>query len=86
MWKMFIAHRKAIKKPMTPEAEELMAKKIAKLHAKGIDVAEAIETSIRSGWSDIYEPKPERKTNGRPSYLDAVLSFDELGIPAPEIW
>ncbi len=54
-WGEFKQHRKEGKKPMTPLAEKKMLNKAAKM---GVATAiQAMDTSIRSGWTDIYEPK-----------------------------
>ncbi len=54
-WSDFVAHRKSIRKPMTPKAAELNLKKCLEL---GPDTAcNAIEQSIANGWTGIFEPK-----------------------------
>jgi hypothetical protein len=60
----FIAHRKALKKPMTAFAAQLMAKKL-----RGFpDPVAAIEQSILKGWCDVFPISPDNsyKTNNRP--------------------
>lgn len=47
----FVAHRRALRKPMTPRAGELMARKLAGIR----DPVAAAETSIRRGWLDVFE-------------------------------
>lgn len=58
IWSDFRAHRKALKKPMTPLAETRMLANWERLRESGVDVLAAIDTAIRSGWSDVYAPKP----------------------------
>lgn len=53
----FIAHRKALKKPMTPHAVELFIKKLDKMTDEGLDVAQLIDTAIERGWLTVYPPK-----------------------------
>lgn len=57
-WTDFVANRKAIKKPMTPRAQELILAKLADIHRRGLSVTASIETSIRNGWQDVFDPKP----------------------------
>lgn len=51
----FIAHRRALKAPMTDHAAKLMAKKLATM----ADPIAAVEQSITSGWKDVFPPKAE---------------------------
>lgn len=50
----FIAHRKAIRKPMTPKAGELMAAKLAKWEPP--ERGASLRRSIENGWTGIFEP------------------------------
>ena len=53
----FLAHRKALKKPMTAFAAQLMAKKL-----RGFtDPVAAVEQSILRGWSDCYPVEQNRQ-------------------------
>ncbi len=67
----FIKHRKALKKPMTAFAARLMAKKLKTF----ADPIAAVEKSILSGWTDVYQPDGQR--NGRP-VQPATPTFDDL--------
>lgn len=49
-WAQFRVHRRQIRKPMTPRAEELILKTLAERPADALD---AIDLSIRKGWQDI---------------------------------
>lgn len=60
-WSDFVKHRKAIKKPLTAVAETRMLTRLATLRGEGVDVLAAMDTAIRSGWSDVYAPKPGGK-------------------------
>lgn len=62
-WQDFVDHRKAIRKPMTDKARERMLRHLSDLKAKGHDVLALIDTAIRSGWQDVYEPKPAGQFN-----------------------
>jgi hypothetical protein len=73
----FVAHRKALRSPMTPHAGKLMAKKLAAM----ADPGASVERSITSGWKDVFPPKAEvtqfpskRPSNGRglDDHLDAL--------------
>ena len=57
---MFIQHRKELKKPLTQTALELNIRKIEKMAHEGVDVIEAIEHSIASGYQGIF-PAPKSK-------------------------
>lgn len=62
--KGFLAHRKALKSPMTEHAIDLMAKRLAELP----DPIRATEDAIRNGWKSVYPPKsgtpPPPKSGG----------------------
>jgi hypothetical protein len=62
-WQDFVDHRKAIRKPMTDKARERMLRHLADLKAKGHDVVALMDTAIRSGWQDVYEPKASGQFN-----------------------
>jgi uncharacterized protein YdaU (DUF1376 family) len=62
-WQDFIEHRKALRKPMTDKARTRMLTHLADLKAKGHDVLTLMDTAIRSGWQDVYEPKPAGQFN-----------------------
>lgn len=62
-WQDFIDHRKDIRKPMTGKARDRMLTHLADLKAKGHDVLTLMDTAIRSGWQDVYEPKPAGQFN-----------------------
>jgi uncharacterized protein YdaU (DUF1376 family) len=62
-WQDFVEHRKDIKAAMTDKARERMLRHLADLQAKGHDVLALMNTAIRSGWKDVYEPKPAGQFN-----------------------
>jgi hypothetical protein len=57
---MFIQHRKELKKPLTQTALELNVRKLEKMARAGINVIEAVEHSIASGYQGIF-PAPKTK-------------------------
>lgn len=69
-WQDFIEHRKSIRKPMTGTARTRMLTHLAGLKAKGHDVLTLMDTAIRSGWQDVYEPR-------------AAGQFNSPAVPAP---
>ena len=60
----FLAHRKAMKSPMTEHAAALMAKKLRGM----ADPVGAAEDAIRNGWKSVYPPKsgmaPPKRDDG----------------------
>jgi hypothetical protein len=48
---------------MTDKARTRMLTHLADLKAKGHDVLNLMDTAIRSGWQDVYEPKPAGQFN-----------------------
>lgn len=57
LWRDFIAYRAEIKKPLRSVGMARMINRLFALEAKGININEALEATIRSGWQDVYEPK-----------------------------
>lgn len=58
-WQAFMQTRKKKKASDTPYAIGLILKDLTKFHSSGHDVAEILNRSIKGGWSDVYEPKPQ---------------------------
>lgn len=56
-WDGFLAHRKAIKKPMTAKAIELAIGKLDQLRQAGNDPAAVLNQSVLSGWTGIFALK-----------------------------
>lgn len=63
VWKAFKTHRLAIKKKLTPYAEDRLLKKLAKLCESGEDPNEIVSRSIESGWSGFWPLKEEKKAS-----------------------
>jgi uncharacterized protein YdaU (DUF1376 family) len=57
-WAAFLETRKKKKAANTDFALGLVIKTLAKFRDAGHDPIEALENSIKGGWSDVYEPKP----------------------------
>ena len=53
----FVKQRELLKRPMTPIAITCLRNKARRMEAAGVDVAEAFEKAIVSGWLSIYEPQ-----------------------------
>lgn len=66
-WADFVEHRKAIRKPMTDRAQERMLRHLADLRSQGHDAVALMDTAIRSGWQDVYAPKPAGQFNSLPA-------------------
>lgn len=66
----FIKMRKAIKKPMTTRAVEMLLNKLDKLATNNNDKIEMLNQSILHSWQDIYELKttPKQIQEARKSY------------------
>lgn len=59
-WNDFLAMRKAIRKPMTVRAVNMMFSKLEQMNKKGINVSTVLQNSILNNWSDVYEPKVQQ--------------------------
>jgi len=60
-WSAFMEVRKAKKAKNTDYALELILKTMEQIRAAGGDAIEAMNNSIKSGWSDVYAPKGQQK-------------------------
>ena len=73
LWAEFVEHRWAIDKPMTAQAVERMLAKLVTLAADGVKLREAVDTSIRNGWQDVFAPKAGSKpTTGHDPFDGAI--------------
>ena len=75
-WDAFMETRKAAKAKGTDYAKKLIVSQLEKLRAKGHDPVDVINTSIRSGWKDVYEPKAQGTSSTRPA--SRHTGFDEI--------
>ena len=61
----FIEFRKQIKKAMTEQAIVRSVNKLNKFSCSNQEKIEAIDKSIVNGWTDIYEPKGDKRQDAR---------------------
>lgn len=63
-WEDFVEHRKALRKPMTPKAGELILKKLQAIAAEHGEQAaqESLLNSIAAGWQGVFPPKDTAPT------------------------
>ena len=68
LWNEFLSNRKKSKKAVNSDlAVKKLVNKINKFYDKGLNVNEILESSVISGWNDIYEPKT-RNNNSTKKY------------------
>jgi len=67
IWGEFLTHRKQIKKPATPRAQELLIKKLSDMQTAGENIQQVIEQSIMNGWIGLFPVKSDR-SNGSGKY------------------
>lgn len=72
VWGEWVAHRKAIKRPLTGHAESLQLRTLAGLYAKGHDPVAIVETSIASGWVGLFPPRDSPRANQAAPYKSAA--------------
>ena len=71
VWTAWIAHRKEIKKPLTPTS---IGQQLRKLSEWGLSRAiEAIRHSIANGWQGIFEPPSNRVLNRQSNRDETIL-------------
>jgi hypothetical protein len=58
-WSGYLEMRKAIKKPPTARAIELLIVSLDKMRAAGQDVGAVLDKSVANNWTDVYPIKPE---------------------------
>jgi hypothetical protein len=63
VWGEWIAHRKAIGKPMTAGAERLTLRNLTDMFTAGHDPVAALELSIASGWTGVFPPKLQARAS-----------------------
>ena len=57
IWNDFREHRKKLRKPMTPKAEQIMVAKLEDMKANGYNPRHLLITAIERGWLTVFEPK-----------------------------
>ena len=65
-WQAFAAMRKAIKKPLTPDAVPIAIRKLDALRAEGNDPRMVLEQSTMNSWQGLFEVKLEARARGSP--------------------
>ncbi len=60
-WAAFLEVRKKLRAKGTDYAHKLLVNQLERIRDAGHDPIEAINTSIRSGWKDVYAPKPSNR-------------------------
>lgn len=78
----FVDHRKALKKPMTPRAAQLIAGKLDRAKGEGRDPVAVVELSIIKGWQDVFPQHVEPKNghalpSGRTAEQEAEILLRE---------
>jgi hypothetical protein len=86
-WKDFLESRQVLKAKMTPKAQNLAIKKLAKLKADGHSPKEVLEQTIYNGWRGLFPIKQESvKKNGHDVWWASEASIQakarELGLTA----
>lgn len=66
VWDAWRRHRRAIRKPMTVDAEALGLRELAKLRDAGHDPRAVVENAILRGWQGLYAPSPDPARPARP--------------------
>lgn len=64
VWQAFRDSRRALKAPLTPRAEAILANKLLDLQSTGNDATKVVEQSIERGWKGLF-PLDKHRTNGR---------------------
>jgi len=72
-WAEFVAHRKAKKKPMTPQAEKLNIAFLAEHKSDHVDI---IKTSIMKGWTGLFKLTVAKNRDREPQHgsIEAMVS------------
>lgn len=64
-WSAYLEMRRKKRAKPTPHAIDLVLKELDRLRGKGHDPTEILNTSTRSNWTDVYEPKDGKNGNSR---------------------
>lgn len=89
VWAAFMEVRKKRRAANTPYALNLIVKDLAKWRELGHDPTEILNKSIKSSWSDVYEPKESangnrsEKRTSHDKFFNAAASYiNDLGGPS----
>jgi hypothetical protein len=63
-WAAFVEHRKAMRAPMTDQAQRLAVAKLGQLREQGHEPGQVIEQSIMRGWRGLFPVESQGKTTG----------------------
>jgi hypothetical protein len=74
-WASYMKLRKEKRAKVTPEAVDLLIRKLAAWRDEGQDVREILERSVMNGWTGIF-PVPKENASGQPA--NNPKSFDAL--------
>jgi len=73
-WKLWIQHRKEIKKPITPTSTKLQFKELLEIGEQR--AIAAIRHSIKQGWQGIYEPSSNGSRPDKPKFKGIQETLD----------
>lgn len=74
-WDAYVAHRRAIRAPLTPYARRLAVRKLAELRALGEDPRAILEQSILHGWRGLFGLHRDHTHTRRRSIYDERAEF-----------
>lgn len=85
LWTAFLDMRKRKRQPPTDFACRLIVAELEKMRRAGQDWQEALKTSIRNSWTDVYPPKPKGPDHAthresaadRVARINAEATFDD---------
>lgn len=73
LWDEFIAHRKAMRSPLTAHAQKLAIKKLDELRRDGHDPRAVIEQTILNGWKSFYPLRTNAtRSDERAAFLRSI--------------
>ena len=71
LWDGFIAHRRAMRSPLTAHAQRLAIRKLDELRRDGHDPRAVIEQTILNGWKGFY-PLRTNRSDERAAFLRTI--------------
>lgn len=66
VWSSWIQHRKAMRKPLTDQAQALSLRTLTALRSDGLDPRTVIETAIERGWQGLFDPRGRSAPTTKP--------------------
>ena len=76
-WNGYLEMRRKQRKPPTDHAIELLLSKLDGFRQRGVNLAEALDQSTVSGWTDVYEPKTSTRAGAAPK--SRFEAWDAIG-------